>query len=729
MKHIVISLCVIFLLAFNIEGQIITEKDGFKWQSYQEYGYTGAKSEKGKVIVPARYQTCIYERGHFSVKTSSGLIGIFSPDGKVIIPANRYQNVMSPESGLSVFIVIGPEGWGVKSAKGKEVIPEYYDAISIMGNDNDGWFYKILKNGYQGIADEKGKIIISPDCRYNEVLRQGDKRSGFSYSFFIYGNGQDNMSGVCDSNGKEVIRTKYFMTVLKSDNNGNNYYEVTMGNSTGKLSVDGKIISVPKPFASERLQYVSGGDNWYLVCDKNNRFGAKDSKKRELIPCKYNMISLTSDKKYFSVRDGIYFGMHSLDGKCIIPTTRHYLSVYSLGDNIGFMTEDHLSGIANNKGEILVSPSHRYVELLKPSKYKGADGVVIGCKDGGKWGVETMDGQMILPCKYDNIGTYSFQDNYFIRAYLGNRIGLFAKNGRSLIPINYESIDGYSYGVNAEKKFFYVKNGEKMGVFSEEGRQIINAETFSSISYNYEENSFKAIDGKRICIFDENGVLLSDNMPDIKRDELISQADAAFEKGNYKSSASLYGKAIAIKPSASLYFNRGVSNYNRDKYIEAIEDFERCLKSNPTFNLAERSLDLIDKAKAYQAAKDERRQQMAGAIFGLVLSTANLYYQSKMQQQTNRGSGYKGYQYDDESYDYDSSSESGYSSSTSSSSQKKSSGAVCRICHGDGKCLSCHGDGIRTDNMFGTGQDPTKKCGVCGGTGICNICHGSGRKN
>ena len=47
-------------------NSICTEKDGFKWQPYMELGRTGAKSLNGEVLVPAKYETCYYEMGHFS---------------------------------------------------------------------------------------------------------------------------------------------------------------------------------------------------------------------------------------------------------------------------------------------------------------------------------------------------------------------------------------------------------------------------------------------------------------------------------------------------------------------------------------------------------------------------------------------------------------------------------------------------------------------------------------
>lgn len=57
-----------------------------------------------------------------------------------------------------------------------------------------------------------------------------------------------------------------------------------------------------------------------------------------------------------------------------------------------------------------------------------------------------------------------------------------------------------------------------------------------------------------------------------------------------------------------------------------------------------------------------------------------------------------------------------------------SSDRICGTCKGDGKCISCHGSGYRTDNLFGTGVDYSKKCGVCGGNGRCNSCRGTGSK-
>ena len=98
--------------------------------------------------------------------------------------------------------------------------------------------------------------------------------------------------------------------------------------------------------------------------------------------------------------------------------------------------------------------------------------------------------------------------------------------------------------------------------------------------------------GKRICKFSYEGKLLSDNIDRVQVDEYTNQADEFFKSKNYKKAAEFYGKALEISPTASLYFNRGVSFYNNNKYPDAISDFNRTLSSKPSERLRVRSIEL-----------------------------------------------------------------------------------------------------------------------------------------
>ena len=63
--------------------------------------------------------------------------------------------------------------------------------------------------------------------------------------------------------------------------------------------------------------------------------------------------------------------------------------------------------------------------------------------------------------------------------------------------------------------------------------------------------------------------------------------------------------------------------------------------------------------------------------------------------------------------------------SSTRSSSTSSSGRMCRLCVGTGKCKTCNGSGIARDEQFGTGK--TYKCPNCNGNGRCFSCNGTGR--
>ena len=85
-----------FCVGICVNAQSVkTEADGFKWSPYLEYGRIGAKTPSGKIIVPAKYSACYYERGHFSVKDNVGHTGVFSKYGKCIVPTD-FLNYKKP---------------------------------------------------------------------------------------------------------------------------------------------------------------------------------------------------------------------------------------------------------------------------------------------------------------------------------------------------------------------------------------------------------------------------------------------------------------------------------------------------------------------------------------------------------------------------------------------------------------------------------------------------------
>lgn len=705
-----------------------TEEDGFRWQPYLEYGFRGAKTLDGKILVPAKYDECTYENGYFRVITPSKFNGIFSRKGKVIIRPNKYLNIIPVNASSDTpFKVIGSNGWGLVSSNGKYLIPEEYDYIGTAEDNEKNRFFILYKSGFTGIATIDGKILIPAD-KYTDIIREGTKKEGYTYPFVIRDKGQ-TISGVCDATGKELIRTNYNQTFLRRDIEGT-YFKVQDGNSEGKLSINGDIIKQPNPTVYKETKYAFKSklksNKWILVINEKNKSGALSVDGDTIVPFCNDFIDFDKKGNFFRVKVGRFQGAYSYKGDLLVNPTNRFLSVtYDDAGYLCAMNENHKSTLFTMEGQQLFVPTVKYLEVHNGSDfgYKGSFNPPIWCKENGKCGIIDFSGKTILPCIYDNVFLYFISDDYYLIPCLNGRRGFYTKEGHELIPIEYDDVERVvCTSSNGEKQgFIRVKNGDKVGFFTLEGISIINAETFNIIQY-LDNKTFRAITGKRICIFDINGNLLSDNLPEVQRDELITKADAAFSAGNYKDAGNYYGEAITLRESASAYFNRGICYYNRSKYYEAINDFEHCLQTDPSNNLKVRAIDLIGKARFYQEEKDNQNEQLAGAILGLVFNVANSYFQAKNNY--NRNSNHSLSRNSISASDINDSPDESFGSSDIVS--KPHSKKVCRICKGGGECLSCHGTGLRTDNQFGTGVDPTHKCGVCGGDGVCNICGGSG---
>jgi len=77
--------------------------------------------------------------------------------------------------------------------------------------------------------------------------------------------------------------------------------------------------------------------------------------------------------------------------------------------------------------------------------------------------------------------------------------------------------------------------------------------------------------------------------------EIISKADSAYTKGDFKTALSLYSKAVATSgSSAELYYNLGNSYYRNGNVPQAILYYERALRLDPSFSRARENLDFVN---------------------------------------------------------------------------------------------------------------------------------------
>ena len=139
-----------------------TAPDGFKWLPFEEDGYIGAKNENNQIIVPAFYYKINYLNGFFIAQDRMGIYSIYKNSGYLFLPANDVVLVNANEQdNKSPFILATNKGkWLAISQEGNIIIPEdYYTFIYAKGTGDESYFW-IGKDGFQGILNKEGKVVI-----------------------------------------------------------------------------------------------------------------------------------------------------------------------------------------------------------------------------------------------------------------------------------------------------------------------------------------------------------------------------------------------------------------------------------------------------------------------------------------------------------------------------------------------------------------------------------------
>ena len=125
----------------------------------------------------------------------------------------------------------------------------------------------------------------------------------------------------------------------------------------------------------------------YYTVKLAEKWGIINEKGEEVIPCKYDEVSLWSDSVVRVGLDGKY-GFVALDGKEIMPCK------YSGVENSGWVRTDSLLVISM---EGVVVSTLNYEELCPLSDN------LSKVRIKSKWGIINKDGEEVVPCRYDAV--------------------------------------------------------------------------------------------------------------------------------------------------------------------------------------------------------------------------------------------------------------------------------------------------------------------------------------
>lgn len=262
-----------------------------------------------------------------------------------------------------------------------------------------------------------------------------DTKQGKIVSKDYFASYQNNKWGVIDSNGDNVIDPSYAEMIIVPNSKNDVFlctYDVDYDNNTYKTKA---LNSENKEIFTEydHVEAISNKDTdnnlWYendvVRVEKNGLYGLIDLSGKELLQCEYDKIE-------------------ALEGV----------------QNTFKITKDGKVGIADNKGNVLITPL--YAEITSLDKDK-SQGFIVKSSD-GKYGIVDTANKQVLETKYDTVEKI-YRNDYYVVTENGKQ-EVVKKAGDKVLSGNYDKIEAILQ--NPENGIIY-KQKEKYGIMNLSG--------------------------------------------------------------------------------------------------------------------------------------------------------------------------------------------------------------------------------------------------------------------
>lgn len=278
--------------------------------------------------------------------------GIYSKDGTCISPPESHKFIYKRfKSGDRYYYITHAINdnfhslYGVIDDMGNEILPAVFEGLSfeIYGS-------KKALNGFlcvekyhttsEGLIDFNGNYIIEPEehnfIQGNDRFIEAHTKNG--YSLLTY-------------DGEFIVKD----TRVIIEEEPEHRYKVYMKNgSMGYLDYSGNWILSPDLGYSDFVDFIGPSNNTFYKAKslQNNIYGILDNSGGEILPCEFEEIEYIGGE-YFKFKSGTSWGVVTLQGKIIIPTSRGYDSIgrySSIQKTIPFTKSDY-KGECNSSGK------------------------------------------------------------------------------------------------------------------------------------------------------------------------------------------------------------------------------------------------------------------------------------------------------------------------------------------------------------------------------------------
>ena len=271
--------------------------------------------------------------------------------------------------------------FGIKSRKGKIMVPARYQFLTLQGHDH---YVHAMHNNKWGVIDKNGKVIVDIDHENRvRIIKYGP-----DYSYFLA------------EKGDRLILTDAY----------------------------GKILNKFKDVQFQYLVNVS-----YFIMIKEGKYGVWNVEKGWIIPPEHNRLNYIGfgiEPKGFLEKGPNGYGMLNLDGDTVFPF--EYESI-EWKPYAWFAKKDGDGHIYSAKGILSALGSLQEVEPLKTYYSKNR---VLGLQR-GKWGLINIQSQTwLIPPLYDEISR--FIDHWVVEN--NGLYGYYDMNGEVFFECDYQYI-------------------------------------------------------------------------------------------------------------------------------------------------------------------------------------------------------------------------------------------------------------------------------------------------
>lgn len=417
-------LLLILTTSIGLSAQKQTVNTLYPYVKDNQWGFID--KNRNVIIEPQFERVQSFENGYAVVNDYCLKAGLINTSGKLIIPI-KYDNIYRISDNFSdnLFIVLNNDSVGLVNYNGKFIIPPVYNHIRYCGeflfeaeqNDLSYIFTnsgsKISENGFENIDikhDLYGNDIIV--AKTNEKLEVFDAKGK-----------KINVNGLL---GVDYIRDIYFVGNNKND-------DLIYFDATGKFYLNKKDV-LP-------LNYEPFEDNQKFGFKKNNDI-SHPAVFSDLIYLYGNIWAVKKDEKWgiidISTNKTLYqFEFDRLEN-----------GEFS---NMIYVEKNRKCGLISNRNLQVILPVEYDLifenDLMEDEGY----GSYYKIRKADKNGLINSQGQIILPCEYDNI---IFQKPPVIITQKNNKYGLSNMDGVQIQPSIYDTIEIKEYLF--DDSFYYI---------------------------------------------------------------------------------------------------------------------------------------------------------------------------------------------------------------------------------------------------------------------------------